>query len=245
MGTSVVKIPSQNIDYDYIAFSFKGKHSYEDMGIYRVSDGDRYNIKLSPTLAEKVTDIPGGDGQYYFGTTYKAKNFDISFAFDHMTEKQFLALKQWLNGKEMGDLWFAEEPYKVYTAKVTGSATIKTICFEEMNDGTTQRIYKGEGSVSFTAYYPFAHTPDYVQLVDGTQLNGNYYQSYQNFRNYEQFKRFLPNYPAMDNNQFGDLPFTFVAYLDDVDSKRNSKIKITANGIEYSADDKENITKEE
>jgi hypothetical protein len=41
------------------------------------------------------------------------------------------------------------------------------------------------------------------------------------------------------------LPFTFVAYLDDVDSERNSKIKITANGIEYSADDEENITKEE
>ena len=30
-------------------------------------------------------------------------------------------------------------------------------------DDTTQkirRVYKGEGSITFTAYYPYAHTPD-------------------------------------------------------------------------------------
>jgi phage-related protein len=38
-------------------------------------------------------------------------------------------MKQWLNGKNIGDLWFSEEPYKVYSAKVTGSATITSIAF--------------------------------------------------------------------------------------------------------------------
>jgi hypothetical protein len=123
---------------------------------------------------------------------------------------------------------------------VTGTPNINYICFEEF-DTTIQKIvkiYKGEGTIQFTVYYPYARTPDYVELRDGTRLAGNYYGSYSNFYNYELIKETLPNYPAIDNNnQFGDLPFTFVAYLDDVDSGRNSKIKITTDGIEYSADD--------
>jgi hypothetical protein len=62
----------------------------------------------------------------------------------------------------MGDLWFAEEPYKVYTVKVTGMPTIKAIPFEEISNGKKVKIYKGEGSVTFTAYWPYAHTPDYA-----------------------------------------------------------------------------------
>jgi phage-related protein len=38
-------------------------------------------------------------------------------------------MKQWLNGKNIGDLWFSEEPHKVYSAKVTGSATITSVAF--------------------------------------------------------------------------------------------------------------------
>lgn len=62
----------------------------------------------------------------------------------------------------------------VYNAKVTGTPQIKTICFDE--DG--KRIYKGEGSVQFTCYYPYGHTPNKLydtngQLVvaDGRSLN--------------------------------------------------------------------------
>jgi hypothetical protein len=29
-------------------------------------------------------------------------------------------MRQWLDGKKVADLWFAENPYKVYSAKVTG-----------------------------------------------------------------------------------------------------------------------------
>jgi hypothetical protein len=41
-------------------------------------------------------------------------------------------------------LIFDETPYKAYQAKITGSATMKYIPFEE---GATNRLYKGEGSV--------------------------------------------------------------------------------------------------
>lgn len=58
----------------------------------------------------------------------------------------------------MGDLWFSERPYKVWTAKITGQSSMKYIPFNINN----KRIYKGEGTITFTAYWPYAHTPDYV-----------------------------------------------------------------------------------
>ena len=64
--------------------------------------------------------------------------------------------KRFCSSKELSDLIFDEEPYKVYTAKITGAPILKTIPFEE--DG--QRIYKGEGTLEFTCYWPYAHTPD-------------------------------------------------------------------------------------
>jgi hypothetical protein len=61
--STIVKVPQYlNTDYDFIAFSFNGKHSYEDFGIYRISDGSRYNENLIPTLTDKIADAPGGNG---------------------------------------------------------------------------------------------------------------------------------------------------------------------------------------
>jgi hypothetical protein len=53
-------------DYDYIAFSFNGKNSYDDFGIYRVSEGSKYNMPLIPELSDKTADAIGADGEYYF-----------------------------------------------------------------------------------------------------------------------------------------------------------------------------------
>jgi hypothetical protein len=38
-------------DFDFIGFTFDGKHSYYDFGIYRTSGGDMYqlNVGLAPT----------------------------------------------------------------------------------------------------------------------------------------------------------------------------------------------------
>ena len=232
MGNSIVKVPKHRADYDFIAFSFMGEHSYEDYGIYRVSSGNRYSENLAPTFTDKTVEVPGSAGLYYFGTTYKQRDFNIDFAFEKMPEATYNKMRKWLNGKQLGELWFAEAPYKVYTAKITKSAVIKSLCFEKENE----RFYNGEGSVTFTAYYPYAHSPDCVVLQDGTELNGNYYTSYSQFYNYEQIKEQLPNY---SNTACGDLPFHFVAYLDDIKysgEDRGSKIKVGTGdtlGIEF------------
>lgn len=199
------------MDYDYIAFSFNGLHSYKDFGIYRTSDGDRYNEDLSPQMNDLTADNPSADGMYFFNAYHKQKNFNISFAFDDMDESTLRRMKKWLNGKEMGDLWFAEHPYKVYTVKVTGQPTIKYIPFDDYDrNGNRIRIYKGEGSVAFTAYWPYAHTPDYVG--SGT-ASGKNFDSYSGFRNGSEWKiasglTSLTGSCAGENP--GDLPAPFV-----------------------------------
>jgi hypothetical protein len=77
-------------DMDFIGFTYNGKHSWRDLGIYRTSDGGaRYSGGLTATMTDKTADVPGRDGQYYFGTTFKNKTFTINYAFDELTEEKF------------------------------------------------------------------------------------------------------------------------------------------------------------
>ena len=136
---------------DFIGFSFNGYRS-EDLGIVRVSDGSRYNEDLIPTTQDKTVQVPGGDGFYYFGSDYTQKPFNINIAFDELTEMQFRNLQQVFGTKELGKLVFDERPYKYYMVK-SGKPQLKYICFGKEGEA---RTYKGEGTLTFTAYYPFA-----------------------------------------------------------------------------------------
>ena len=227
MADTVVKVPkNKKADYDYIAFSFNDLHSLEDFGIYRTSDSNEgYSDGLFPTLTDKTANIPGMDGEYFFGTQHKQKIFNIKFAFDSLTEEKLQKMKKWLNGKEPENLWFAEAPHKVYTAKVTGSSMITSIAFHQENGS---RVYKGQGSVQFTCYNPYARTPDYVLDSNGQYLAGNHYTSYVEFSNYEEIKNTLPHsiytvneveYPT--EFAYGDLPFSFIANLGTLNGDEN------------------------
>lgn len=138
----------------FIGFTYNGKHSIDDFGIYRTSDGNRYNHNLIPQLNDKTADVPGGHGQYYFNSTYKNRQFSIPIAFDHLTQQQFDSMKDWLNGTEIHELSFDERTEVKYSAKVTGTPQLKFICFEEKG----ANIYKGEGTIQFTCYYPFGYS---------------------------------------------------------------------------------------
>ena len=141
---------------DFIGFTFDNKHSSE-LGIVRVSEGSRYDENLLPSIEDKFVRVPGGDGNYFFGSYYTERDFNISIAFDNLSETQFRELRQHLNGKKVGELIFDEAPYKVYKVKVATSPNLKYICFDrEGDDGKRIRIYKGEGSISFKTLSPFA-----------------------------------------------------------------------------------------
>ena len=137
---------------DFISFSYNGVHS-SDLGIVRVSDGSRFNENLLPTSQDKTVQVPGGDGTYYFGSYFTQKPITLSYAFDGLTESQIEYIKMLFGDKKIHPLVFDESPYKTYQAKVTGSSTLKYIPFGDKDFG---RIYKGEGSVTFTCYQPYA-----------------------------------------------------------------------------------------
>ena len=139
---------------DYAGFIYNGIHS-SDLGIVRTSDGSRFNENLLPTIQDKIVQVPGGDGTYFFGSYFTQKQLTISFAFDALSEEDFMRLKKHFGDKKIHDLIFDEAPYKIYKAKVTGTASIKHIPF---NEGETNRLYKGEGSIQFTCYQPYARS---------------------------------------------------------------------------------------
>lgn len=144
---------------DFIGFSFNGKHSSE-LGIVRTSNGSRYDDNLLPTSQDKTAAVPGGDGTYYWETNYTQKPINISFAFDSLEEEEYRELRRVFNAKNVGKFIYDENPYKYYMAKPTGNLQIKSLCFDEerVKDGVKKmcRIYKGEGTVQFTCYYPYA-----------------------------------------------------------------------------------------
>lgn len=139
---------------DYLGFTYNGRHSSE-FGIVRTSNGSRFDENLLPTMQDKTVQVQGGDGAYYFGSQYTQRVFNVSFAFDSMDEQKLEQLRRHFGDKKIHDLIFDERPYKIYSAKVTGTATLKYIPFEE---GETGRLYKGEGSITFTCYNPFARS---------------------------------------------------------------------------------------
>lgn len=150
---------------DFIGFSFNGYRS-EELGIVRVSDGSRYDEDLLPTSQDKTVQVPGGDGFYYFGSDYTQRQFNINIAFDELTEAQFRKLQQVFGIKELGKLIFDERPYKYYMVK-SGNPQLKYICFGKEGG---PRIYKGEGTLTFTAYYPFAKSV--FKFLEKTQKEG-------------------------------------------------------------------------
>lgn len=226
MAESIVKVPTTaSGDFDFLAFSFNGKHSYDDFGIYRVSSGGRYDINLMPTLEEKTADSPSADGGYYFNTYHKQKVFNISFAFQDVDDKTIRKMKQWLNGKELADLWFEEEPYKIYTAKVTATPAIKVVSFNKTIGNISKRVYCGEGTVQFTCYWPYAHTPDKIvkyseDIGDYVELgSGKFLESYRDFHSLELWREasqlFTEEMSVCMGENVGDLPAPFVLTISD------------------------------
>ena len=147
---------------DFISFSYNGVHS-TDLGIVHVSSSDRYADALLPTIQDKTVQVPGSDGTYFFGSYYTQRPITLNIAFDSVTETQLRKIRTLFGDKKSHPLVFDEEPYKVYYAKVTGTPQYNYICFGN------PRIYKGEGTLTFTCYDPFAHCPnDYKYLSQYT-----------------------------------------------------------------------------
>lgn len=199
---------------DYIGFSYNGIHS-SDLGIVRVSEGSRFNENLLPTMQDKTVPVPGGDGTYYFGSYFTQRQIPVSFAFDSLTEEQIATLKAHFGDKKIHDLVFDERPYKIWRAKVTGTATLKYLAFSE---GETNRLYKGEGTIQFTCYQPYA-------ICEKKWLSD--YSSWANIEEWKEASRMKDNqdnYDIVSGNYIkvynaGDIESHFQIRIDFVESK--------------------------
>lgn len=115
---------------DFTGFSFGGVHS-SDLGITRVSGGDRYEEKLHPEVSDRTAEVPGLDGVYYFGSEHRERVFDITLGFDSLTEEQFRRLRTIFSTKDVKELIFDERPYKKYMAKIESPVELSFVCFDE------------------------------------------------------------------------------------------------------------------
>ena len=66
-----------NLDYDFIGFTYNGVHSIKDLGVYRVSNNGKYEESLTPSIKEITASVDGMEGEYYFGNTVESKAFSI------------------------------------------------------------------------------------------------------------------------------------------------------------------------
>ena len=220
MAECIVKVPRDTAaDYDYIAFSFNGYHSYEDLKILRVSESNRYNENIAPKINAKTEKASGTEGNYLFEITHKRKTFSINIAFDDLYEEDYQKLKQVFRPDIIGELWFAEYPFKVYDAKLAAPLTLNVIPFDA-SDGSGRRLYKGTGTIEMFAPYPYAHTPDKVVCWDEEQEiyvergDGKDFASYQDFNNRNQWKSIF--------EMHGEVPSYFQIKIG---TKENSQLK--------------------
>lgn len=158
---------------DFIGFTIGDFHSSQ-LGILRTSNGDRFDENLLPAFSDSTAQVPGGNGSYYWKSLFSERNFSIPIAYDSMTEKQFRTLRRVMSSKDIIPLVFDERPYKEYLVKPTGTPQLNFICFDEKD----ARVYKGEGTLEFTAYYPFArnrHIKGHgLKYLNEFKTNGEY-----------------------------------------------------------------------
>lgn len=173
----------------FIGFTFGNRHSSK-LGIFRTSEGDRFSHNLVPKMREQTVDLATNDEIYYWDSKYTSREMPISFAFYGMSEEQLRQLKKVFNDKKIHKLILDEEPYKVWSAKLTGVAICKHLCFEK----DEQRFYYGEGTFVFTTYYPFAQSR-YLYIEDYTQENIREWVEDDFFLNKENEEGFI--YPAI------------------------------------------------
>lgn len=228
---------------DFLGFTYNGVHSSE-LGIIRVSDGDRYIDNILPTIKDTTQPAAGHDGVYLISSQVGSREFSVNFAFDHLTDSLLNKLKQVFNGLQQYELIFDEYPYKVYDAKVKNPITLKYIPFDEeiaVGDKVVkQTIYKGEGSVNFICCYPYAHTPTVTKTIicDGIEktIDGKYKEYYEDCNNIDQWisssgiYSYAQSYNKIGYINQGDKPAHFILEIDGLITMSDHLLKPMFNG---------------
>lgn len=176
---------------DFISFTYNGVHS-TDLGIMQVTASNRYTDQLLPTIQDKTVQVPGGNGTYFFGSYYTQRAITINIAYDSVTEAQLREMRRVFSADTVHELIFDDEPYKIYYAKITGTPQLTYIPFDSedaiasrghdrygrITQNIYERVYKGEGTLTFVCYEPFAHCPYTCKYLDQYTCEKRYFNNF-------------------------------------------------------------------
>lgn len=149
---------TMTIKYDsFTGFTF-GEYHTSQFHLIRTSDGSRYNDETFAQAKDTTITVPGMDGSLYVSSQRQNRVFNLKFAYDGLTEEDIFDIREWFASDKEQKLIFDERPYCYYMGKVTGAPKLSYICFDTYNDDGSlgPRVYKGEGTVTITCYYPYA-----------------------------------------------------------------------------------------
>lgn len=216
---------------EYIDFQFNGHYS-KDLGLLRVTVGDRYNEPLTAEFEDRTIRKVGGHGSYYWESFYSTKSTQIDFAFDSLLEEDVRKLRQVFNGEAVGPLILSETPYKAQLVKLQSPVILSYLVFDV--DG--KRVYKGNGSLQFISYEPFSksvhkYLDDYPE--DGW---GKFKEEWNKSAGLKRNKADTGD-PRIDYDTLsqpsvliynaGDMPIDFLLYVDFDETGRHENLKIT------------------
>lgn len=140
---------------DFIGFSFNGVHS-EELGLLRVTNGDRYNMSLSPSFNDITKADENNGNNFYFGTVITDRKIQLQLAYANISEKQIRQIKKVFSPLQSGDLIFDETPYKRIRCKVSNDTQLQFLCFDEVSStGENIRVYRGEITLDFISFEGF------------------------------------------------------------------------------------------
>lgn len=157
-----------NLEGGYLGFTFDGRHSSE-FGLLVVSDGSRYHQNASSNFSDTITQVPGYNGGYYFGTQIGMRDFDINCVFDEMTTHTLHEMQRWLYPNKVGWLIFDETPYKKYLVKTSNVIQPSFIPFDGENSQIKsykfqKEILKGEVNISFFSFDEYGYENEEYEL---------------------------------------------------------------------------------
>lgn len=148
-------------DFEFLGFTFNGHHSSE-FNLTVVAPSGLTESSLFAEFEDKIVDVSGKEGAYYFGTKVRTKSLNLTLAFDEMTSANKRAILSWLNPKLVSKLFLDEAPYKYYWVKVAAPPSFSFVPFEETEVvglvTTKTHIFKGTIDVQLIASDPFAYS---------------------------------------------------------------------------------------
>ena len=162
-----------DLEGGYLGFTFDGRHSSE-FGLLVVSDGSRYHQNASSNFSDTVTQVPGYNGGYYFGTQLGMKDFEINCVFEEMTTHTWHEVQRWLYPNKVGWLIFDETPYKKYLVKISNIIQPSFIPFDSKQSQIKsykfqKEIWKGEVNISFFSFDEYGYENENYEVQNITE----------------------------------------------------------------------------